>query len=319
LSNKYPEKKSFCYENISFGIKPGSEPILLQEKAVQAEYSMKGKVCLVTGGTSGIGYITARELAKFGAKMVITARNQEKAKRTVEMLRAESGNREIYALIADFASQTQVRDLAAEYKRKYDRLDVMINNAGAIYFRRLLSQDGIEMTFAVNHLAPFLLTNLLMDMVAASAPARIVNIASNAHEGKVINFNDLEGQKNYNFMIAYGQSKLANIMFTYELDRRLAGGGVTVNAVHPGYVGTNMGANNGWLVRLFLPINRLFAIDVDQGAETVIYLASSPGMLGISGKYYFQNKAVASSPYSHDENAARRLWEVSAKMAGLNR
>lgn len=285
---------------------------------MQAYFSMKGKVCLVTGGTSGIGYITARELAKFGAKVVITARNQEKAKRSVEMLRAESGNREIYALIADFASQSQVRDLAAEYKRKYARLDVMINNAGAIYFRRSLSQDGIEMTFAVNHLAPFLLTNLLMDRLAASAPARIVNVASNAHEGKVINFNDLEGQKNYNFMNAYGQSKLANIMFTYELDRRLAGSGVTVNAVHPGYVGTNMGANNGWLVRLFLPINRLFAIDVDQGAQTVIYLASSPGVAGISGKYYFQNKAVASSPYSHDENAARRLWEVSAKMAGLN-
>lgn len=285
---------------------------------MQAYFSMKGKVCLVTGGTSGIGYITARELAKFGAKVVITARNQEKAKRSVEMLRAESGNREIYALIADFASQSQVRDLAAEYKRKYARLDVMINNAGAIYFRRSLSQDGIEMTFAVNHLAPFLLTNLLMDRLAASAPARIVNVASNAHEGKVINFNDLEGQKNYNFMNAYGQSKLANIMFTYELDRRLAGSGMTVNAVHPGYVGTNMGANNGWLVRLFLPINRLFAIDVDQGAQTVIYLASSPGVAGISGKYYFQNKAVASSPYSHDENAARRLWEVSAKMAGLN-
>lgn len=278
---------------------------------------MNGKVCLVTGGTSGIGYVTARELAILGAKVVITARNEEKGIRSVEKLRSESGNREIDFLIADFAFQSQVRSLVDEFKSQYDRLDVLVNNAGAIYFRRTVNQGGIEMTLAVNHLAPFLLTNLFLDRVIASAPARIVNVASNAHEGQVIDFNDLEGKKSYDFMKAYGQSKLANVMFTYELDRRLAGSEVTVNAVHPGYVGTNMGANNGWLVRLFLPINRLWAIDVDQGAETVIYLASSPEVEGISGRYYFQNKAVPSSPYSHDENSAKRLWEISAEMTGL--
>lgn len=279
---------------------------------------MSGKVCLVTGGTSGIGYVTARELAKVEANVVITARSEEKGKRSVEKLRAESGNSKINALIADFSFQSQVRKLVEEFKRQYDRLDVLINNAGAIYFRRTLTQDGIEMTFAANQLAPFLLTNLLLERLVSSAPARVVNVASNAHEGHVINFDDLEGERNYSFMNAYGQSKLANVMFTYELDRRLAGSEVTVNAVHPGYVGTNMGGNNGWLVRLFLPINRLWAIDVDQGAETVIYLASSPEVDGVSGKYYYQNKAVPSSPYSHDENAAKRLWEVSVEMTGLN-
>ncbi len=279
---------------------------------------MSGKVCLVTGGTSGIGYVTARELAKVEANVVITARSEEKGKRSVEKLRAESGKSNINALIADFSFQSQVRKLVEEFKRQYDRLDVLINNAGAIYFRRTLTQDGIEMTFAANQLAPFLLTNLLLERLVSSAPARVVNVASNAHEGHVINFDDLEGERNYSFMNAYGQSKLANVMFTYELDRRLAGSEVTVNAVHPGYVGTNMGGNNGWLVRLFLPINRLWAIDVDQGAETVIYLASSPEVDGVSGKYYYQNKAVPSSPYSHDENAAKRLWEVSVEMTGLN-
>lgn len=279
---------------------------------------MSGKVCLVTGGTSGIGYVTARELAKVEANVVITARSEEKGKRSVEKLRAESGNSKINALIADFSFQSQVRKLVEDFKRQNDRLDVLINNAGAIYFRRTLTQDGFEMTFAANHLAPFLLTNLLLERLVSSAPARVVNVASNAHEGHVINFDDLEGERNYSFMNAYGQSKLANVMFTYELDRRLAGSEVTVNAVHPGYVGTNMGGNNGWLVRLFLPINRLWAIDVDQGAETVIYLASSPEVDGVSGKYYYQNKAVPSSPYSHDENAAKRLWEVSVEMTGLN-
>jgi NAD(P)-dependent dehydrogenase (short-subunit alcohol dehydrogenase family) len=278
---------------------------------------MTGKVCLVTGGTSGIGYVTARELAKLGATVLITARNEEKGKKAVEKLRVESASDDVNALIADFASQSQVRSLAGEFKQRHDRLDVLVNNAGAIYLRRSLSQDGIEMTFAANHLAPFLLTNLLLDKIIKSAPARIVNVASNSHEGREINFDDLEGQNGYSFMNAYGQSKLANVMFTYELDRRLEGSEVTVNAVHPGYVGTNMGGNNGWLVRLFLPINRLWALDVDQGAETVIYLASSAEVEGVSGQYFFQMMAVHSSPNSHDERTAEQLWEVSEEMTGL--
>jgi NAD(P)-dependent dehydrogenase (short-subunit alcohol dehydrogenase family) len=278
---------------------------------------MEGKVCLITGATSGIGEVTARELARMGCSVVITARDQRKAEIAVNKLRAESGSLKIDGLVADLSSQDQVRNLAAEFKRQHNRLDVLINNAGAIYLRRYLSQDGIEMTFAVNHLAPFLLTNLLLEMVIDSTPARIINVASNSHKDREIDFDDLESQGSYGFMRAYGKSKLANIMFTYELDRRLAGSGVTVNAVHPGFVGTNMGANNGWLVKLFLPLTSLWALSPEEGAETSVFLASSPEVEGVSGKYFYQKKAVPSSPCSLDEEKARQLWEVSAEMTRL--
>jgi NAD(P)-dependent dehydrogenase (short-subunit alcohol dehydrogenase family) len=173
------------------------------------------------------------------------------------------------------------------------------------------------MTFAVNHLAPFLLTNLLMDLLIKSVPSRIVNVASNSHEGQEIDFSDLESRHGYRFMRAYGRSKLANVLFTYELSQRLADEGITVNALHPGLVGTNMAANNGWLVKLFLPLFRLVSLSPEEGAETSIYLASSPDVEGVSGKYYYQKRAVASSPYSYEEEKARRLWEESAKMTGL--
>jgi len=278
---------------------------------------MEGKVCLITGATSGIGEVTACELARMGCSVVITARDERKAEIAVDKLRAESGSLKIDGLVADLSSQDQVRNLAAEFKRQHNRLDVLINNAGAIYLRRYLSQDGIEMTFAVNHLAPFLLTNLLLEMVIDSAPARIINVASNSHEGQEIDFDDLESQRSYNFMRAYGRSKLANVKFTFELSRRLAGSSVTVNAFHPGLVGTNMGSNNGWLVKLFLPLFRLFSLSPEEGAETSIYLASSPEVEGVSGKYFYQKRAVPSSPNSLDEEKARQLWEVSAEMTGL--
>jgi len=278
---------------------------------------MEGKVCLITGATSGIGEVTACELARMGCSVVITARDERKAEIAVDKLRAESGSLKIDGLVADLSSQDQVRNLAAEFKRQHNRLDVLINNAGAIYLRRYLSPDGIEMTFAVNHLAPFLLTNLLLEMVIDSAPARIINVASNSHEGQEIDFDDLESQRSYNFMRAYGRSKLANVKFTFELSHRLAGSSVTVNAFHPGLVGTNMGSNNGWLVKLFLPLFRLFSLSPEEGAETSIYLASSPEVEGVSGKYFYQKRAVPSSPNSLDEEKARQLWEVSAEMTGL--
>lgn len=283
----------------------------------QSDVLMTGKVCLITGATSGIGEVTARQLARMGCSVVITARDQRKAEISVDKLRSESGSLKIDGLVADLSSQDEIRNLAAEFKRQHDRLDVLINNAGAIYLRRHLSQDGIEMTFAVNHLAPFLLTNLLLEMMIDSAPSRIINVASNSHEGQEIDFDNLESQRSYNFMRAYGRSKLANVMFTFELSRRLAGKGVTVNAVHPGLVGTNMGSNNGWLVRLFLPLFRLFSLRPEVGAETSIYLASSPDVEDISGKYFYQKQAVTSSQYSLDEAKARQLWEVSAEMIGL--
>lgn len=283
----------------------------------QPDGLMTGKVCLITGATSGIGEVTARELARMGCSVVITARNQRKTDISVDKLRTESGSLKIDGLVADLSSQDQVRNLAAEFKYKHNRLDVLINNAGAIYLRRSLSQDGIEMTFAVNHLAPFLLTNLLLETLINSTPSRIINVASNSHEGQEILFDDLESRQSFGFMRAYGRSKLANVMFTFELSRRLAGSGVTVNAVHPGLVGTNMGSNNGWLVRLFLPLFRLFSLKPEVGAETSIYLASSPDVEEIGGKYFYQKQVVSSSQYSLDEEKARQLWEVSEKMTGL--
>ncbi len=283
----------------------------------QSDGLMTGKVCLITGATSGIGAVTARELARMGCSVVITARDQRKAEIAVDKLRAESGSIKIDGLVADLSSQDQVRNLAAEFMRQHNRLDVLINNAGAIYLRRYLSRDGIEMTFAVNHLAPFLLTNLLLEMVIDSTPARIINVASNSHEGQEIDFDDLESQRNYNFMRAYGRSKLANVMFTFELSRRISGSSVTANAVHPGLVGTNMGANNGWLVNLFLPLFRLISLSPEEGAETSIHLASSPEVEGMSGKYFIQKRAVPSSPSSLDKEKARQLWEVSTDMTGL--
>ena len=283
-----------------------------------AKASMSGKVCLVTGGTSGIGEVTARELARLGADVVITARSQEKLSRSIEILRSQSGNERVSGLVADLSAQDEVRSLAAQFMSQYNRLDVLINNAGAIYFRRYLSVDGIEMNFAGNHLAYFLLTNLLLETMISSSPSRIINVSSSSHRGQVIDFDDLECENNYQFMQAYGISKLANILFTYELARRLEGRGVTANALHPGLVGTNIAGNNGWLLRFFLPLWRIWAMGPDEGAETSIYLASSPEVEGVSGKYFYQKKAIPSSRYSHDQAAAERLWQISAEMTGMD-
>ena len=276
-----------------------------------------GKLCLVTGGTSGIGLVTACELARLGADVVITARTQEKLHRSIEKLRSESGSNKISGLVADLSAQDEVRSLAAQFLSRYERLDVLVNNAGAIYFRRYLSVDGIEMNFAGNHLAYFLLTNLLLEKMISSAPSRIINVSSSSHQGQVIDFDDLECQKNYQFMQAYGRSKLANILFTYELARRLEGRGVTANALHPGLVGTNIAGNNGWLLRFFLPLWRIWATDPERGAETSIYLASSPVVEGVSGKYFYQKEAIPSSGYTHDLQVAEHLWDVSTAMTGL--
>ena len=279
---------------------------------------MGGKTCLITGGTSGIGLVTARELAKLGTDVVITARSQAKLASAVEEIQLGSGRDSVSGLVADLSSQAEVRSLANDFMAQYDRLDVLINNAGAVYLRRSESVDGIEMNFAGNHLAYFLLTNLLLDKLVESAPSRIVNVSSNAHEGQVLDFSDLECRENYQFMQAYGKSKLANILFTYALDRRMEGKGVTVNALHPGFVATNMGANNGWFVRLFLPLIHLWGISTDQGAETSVFLASSPEVEEVTGKYFYQKRAVQSSKYSYDRDAAEKLWQVSLEMTGLS-
>jgi NAD(P)-dependent dehydrogenase (short-subunit alcohol dehydrogenase family) len=279
---------------------------------------MKNKICLITGATSGIGQAAALALAKMGATVAVVGRSEERAQATVAKIKKETGNQNAEYLLADLSVQSQVRKLAKNFKSRYKRLDVLVNDAGAIFLRRELSADGIEMTFAVNHLAYFLLTNLLLDTLKASAPARVVNVASNSHLGQHLDFDNLQLKRGYNPMRAYGCSKLCNLYFTYELARRLGGTGVTVNAMHPGFVATNMGTNNGRLVRLFLPLIHLNSLTPEQGARTVVYLASSPDVETVTGKYFVREREVASDPVSYDQAAARRLWEVSEEMTGLS-
>ncbi len=278
---------------------------------------MSGKTVLITGATNGIGRAAAMALAKMGAGLTIVGRSPQKTDVTVQELRA-LGLGPVEGLVADLSSMAEVRRLADDFRRRHDRLDVLINNAGGIFASRQLTADGYEMTFAFNHLAYFLLTNLLLDLLIASAPSRIVNVSSRSHESGKMDFADLQGEKSYGMggNRAYGQSKLANVMFTYELARRLAGTGVTVNALHPGVVATGFGENNSGAVGAAMRIFHRFSITPEEGADTVVYLASSPDVAGVSGKYWVKRQAVDSSPASHDEAAQKRLWELSAQMSG---
>lgn len=267
---------------------------------------MQGKICLVTGATDGIGRVTALALAKMGATVIGVGRDPRKAERVAAEGRSLPGTLEM--MTADFSSQAEIRAFAAEFLRKYDRLHVLVNNAGAIIPEYRETVDGIEMTFAVNHLSAFLLTNLLLDLLIASAPARIVNVASSVHEGEVIDFDDLGSKRRYSLWTAYGKSKLANVLFTYELARRLAGTGVTANTLHPGYIATNLAPAAG--LKMSPPLTP------EQGAETQIWLASSPDVEGITGKYFSRKRETKSSKESHDEKVAKRLWDVSAELVG---
>jgi NAD(P)-dependent dehydrogenase (short-subunit alcohol dehydrogenase family) len=279
--------------------------------------TMTGKICLITGGTSGIGKSAAQALARMGATVVIVGRNAPKTVEVVEEIRAANGNKNVDSLLADLSSQQEVRRLADEFKSKYPHLHVLLNNAGAAFLKRQLSIDGIEMTFALNHLAPFLLTNLLLDTIKASAPARIINVSSDAHTSGKIEFDNLQGERAYGFK-TYGNSKLAIILFTVELARRLAGTGVTVNALHPGLVATNFGKNTGGVIaRLFGIIAPLVALSPAKGAETSIYLASSPSVEGITGKYFYHSQVTPSAPQATDMVVARQLWDISAEMVHL--
>jgi NAD(P)-dependent dehydrogenase (short-subunit alcohol dehydrogenase family) len=278
---------------------------------------MQGKVCLITGGTSGIGKSTAHELARMGATVVIVGRNAQKTSQVVEEIRAASGNNTVDSLLADLSSQQEVRRLANEFESKYSHLHVLLNNAGAVFMQRQLSVDGIEMTFALNHLAYFLLTNLLLDKIKASAPARIINVSSGAHTSGKIEFDNLQGERNYSSR-AYGNSKLATILFTMELARRLEGTGVTVNALHPGFASTGFGKNNpGFLMKIIRAVVPLIARSPEKGAETSIYLASSPEVQSITGKYFIDCKVSQPAPQATDMVVARKLWDVSAEMVHL--
>jgi len=279
--------------------------------------SMKERICLVTGATHGIGRETALALASMGATVVLVGRNPEKAGATARMIQNKTGNPHVDYLLADLSSFRQVYRLADEFQRRYAHLHVLVNNAGGVFFRRQLSPDNLEMTLALNHLSPFLLTHLLIDTLQSSPPARIITVSSLVHFLTHVHFEDLQLTRHYNGWVAYAQSKLANVLFTYELARRLAGSQVTANVVHPGYVATNFGLNNAWFYRLVFSAGQLVAVSPEQGVETITYLACSPDVEEVSGKYFVNKQARASSRISYDPSLAARLWHISRVMTGL--
>jgi retinol dehydrogenase 12 len=279
---------------------------------------MKDRICLITGATSGIGKATAIALARLGATVVVHGRNQQKCEATVAAIRKETGNPHVEWLTADLASLQETRRLAREFTARHSQLHVLVNNAGLSLRRRLESADGFELMFAVNHLAHFLLTNLLLDTIVASAPARIISVSSGLHKYVKLDFSDLPMTRKFSAMRGYGVSKLANIMFTYELARRLAGKDVTVNAMNPGMTATNIGMAEGGVFSASKRLmDRIMGKSAEQGADTVIFLATSPEAAGVSGRYFEDRKVVVSSAITHDEGACRRLWEISAEMVGL--
>lgn len=280
-----------------------------------------GKICLVTGGTSGIGKEIAIGLAKMEGSVVLVGRDEAKCEAVVKEITQRLANHDISVsfLIADLSSQSSIKKMAQEYRDKHQHLDILVNNAGVFKARHEITKEGIEYTFAVNHLAPFLLTSLLIDRLKASSNSRIVTTSSIAHRGARIDFDDLQfNRKRYNGINAYGQSKLANILFTRELARRLEGTGVTANCFHPGGVRTNLARDNPWYYRLIWYVATAFLTSSEKGADTGIYLASSPELKGITGKYFVKRKDTIPSLAARDQAAALRLWDVSEKLTGIN-
>jgi NAD(P)-dependent dehydrogenase (short-subunit alcohol dehydrogenase family) len=279
---------------------------------------MSGKTVLITGGTGGIGKATAIGLAALGARVAITGRDLGRAEAAAADIRGTTGNPNVDAFGADLSSQVEVRRLAAEVLEAYTRLDVLINNVGGFWATRHVTADGLEHTFAVNHLAAYLLTNLLLARLKASAPARVVTVASNAQSLGKIDFEDLQGERRYSGQTAYNQSKLADVMFTYELARRLEGTGVTATVLHPGVVRTGFGSEDpSRIFKLLVPLWRPFMKTPLDGATTSIYLASSPEVAGVTGMYFADSRPQTSNKTSYDEAAAARLWQVNAGLVGL--
>jgi NAD(P)-dependent dehydrogenase (short-subunit alcohol dehydrogenase family) len=283
---------------------------------------MQGKTVVVTGGNSGIGFETAASLASMGARVLVTARNADKGRAAVAALAQRlGGDAQVQLVVFDLADLSSVRRGAAEILDQTSRLDVLVNNAGLVLTERAQTVDGFEMTFATNHLGPFLLTNLLLDRIGASVPSRIVNVASNAHGSARtgIPFDDLQSEKRYRGMRVYGQSKLANILFTVELARRLEGSDVTANSLHPGTVRTGYGADGdtGGLLAFGIKISSPFFLSPAQGARTSVYLASSPEVAGVSGEYFVKCAPHRPKEWARDPDAAGRLWKVSEELVGL--
>ena len=285
----------------------------------QATGPMAGKTVLVTGGTGGIGKATAIGLSAMGARVGITGRDRGRAEAAAADIARQSGNQSVDVFVADMTVQADVRRLAGEVLDRYPRIDVLVNNVGGFWAHRHVTADGLEHTFALNHLAPFLLTNLLLERLKASAPARVVTVTSGAQSMGRIDFDDLQGARKYSGQQAYNQSKLANVMFTYELARRLQGTGVTATVVHPGVTRTAFGAEDqAWYFSKGSSMARRFMKSPAQGAETPIYLASSVEVEGVTGRYFANRKPKDSNKASYDTEAAARLWRVSADLVGLS-
>ena len=279
--------------------------------------TMKGRVCLVTGASSGIGRTAALELASKGATVVMVSQDRDRGEAARLDLAAQSNSDSIDLMLADLSSQSAIKHLADRFRGKYDGLHVLLNNAGRLLSRRTTTEDGLETTFAVNHLGYFLLTLSLIDILKASAPSRIVNVSSSAHRFGTMKFDELQLEKGYGGYKAYSQSKLANILFTYELARRLEGAGVTVNCLHPGTVGTSLFKGVTGPVGVYLNLLKPLMKSTNRGAETAVYLACSPEVEGVTGVYFINKKPAKSSHRSRDPAIAQQLWQVSCQLTGL--
>ena len=281
-------------------------------------WTVRDKTCIVTGATSGIGEEIALGLARQGARVTVVGRNRERGEAAVARIRRESGNPQVELCLADLSSQEEIRGLAARLLERLAEIHLLVNNAGVVNLRRETTRDGLEATFAVNHLAYFQLSLLLLERLRASAPARIVCVASDAHKfGGGLDFSDLQNERRYRSMKVYGQSKAANILFTRELGRRLEGTGVTVNCMHPGGVATRLGQQNGAFAKLLTRLLSVFFRTPAQGADTAVWLATAPELTGVSGRYFYNRREHTPAAHARDDASAARLFEVSAKLVGL--
>jgi NAD(P)-dependent dehydrogenase (short-subunit alcohol dehydrogenase family) len=278
---------------------------------------MKGKTVVIAGGTSGIGEIAAERLAQMGARIVLIARSKPREKVTLARLHEKAPDLAHTVHYADLTRISEMKRVAAEIASQEPRIDVLINNAGAMFASRRLTEDALEYTFALNHMAYFVVTEGLRERLLASAPARIVNTASAAHQGVRLDFDDLQSAKGFGAMKAYGRSKLCNILFTRELAHRLLGTGVTANCLHPGFVATRIGDESGGSISRFAWLAKLFALSPEMGADTTVYLASSPAVAETTGEYFYKRQPITSSPTAQDDRVAALLWERSAVLAGL--
>jgi NAD(P)-dependent dehydrogenase (short-subunit alcohol dehydrogenase family) len=276
---------------------------------------MHGKVCVITGATSGIGLVAAERLAAMGARLLLVARDPARGDAAISAIKAKAPQATVRIVYGDLSRLAELNRLAGEIATLEPKIDVLINNAGAMFTERGVTADGLERTFALNHMSYFVLSNRLKDRLAA--PARIVNTASGAHHRQVLDFADLQSEQNYRGLRVYGRSKLANILFTRELARRLSGTGITVNCLHPGFVATRIGENNNLIFRVGLAIAKRFALSPEKGAETIVYLASSPEVASVNGDYFYQCRPASPSTAARDDATARRLWDESARIAKL--